>query len=74
MKDKRTPVTITTRAVGVNFGVCGQVRRRGRIIHETDPPRPLGCNAAAADDARAWAIDHGYIDVDDSQALKGGRS
>ena len=63
-----TPITITTRTAGAHFGTCGQVRRRGRIIHETEP-RPLGFTAAAADDARQWAIDHGYIHITDETGL-----
>jgi len=67
---KRSPVTITTRTAGSHFGTVGQVRRRGRVIHET-APRPYGFRSAAATDAKDWAIAHGYVDIDDSQALRG---
>lgn len=67
-----TRITITTHDVGVHFGTVGRVRRgrdgHGRIIHETDP-RPYGFRAAAADDAREWAIAKGYIFVDTTHAL-----
>lgn len=69
MKDKQTPVTITTRDTGVHFGTVGEVRRKGRIIHTTDP-RPYGFRAAAATDAKDWATAHGYLHIDDSAALR----
>jgi hypothetical protein len=61
-----TRVTLSTRSTGIHFGTVGQVRRRGRIIHTT-APRPYGCRAAAKDDARGWAIEHGYIHIADHE-------
>ena len=61
-----TRVTISTISVGVHFGTAGQVRRRGRVIHTTDP-RPYGFTVAAMDDARSWAIDQGYTHVADHE-------
>jgi hypothetical protein len=62
MATKRAPITITTEDVGVHFGTVGYVRRRGRIIHATDP-RPFGFRWAATCDAREWAEAHGYQDI-----------
>lgn len=54
-KSGRT-LRIRTRAVGQSFGTVAElVARNGRVVETTSPPRPLGMDAAAIDDARALA-------------------
>lgn len=64
IKNKTTHVAITTRDEGIHFGTVAQVRRRGRIIHTTEPVS-YGHTKAAVSKAIEWAVEHGYIFIDD---------
>lgn len=63
-------VYITTSTVGVNFGICGQIRKHhpdcadhGELVAETGV-RPLGFEAAAMNAAANLAFDRGHTVVE----------
>ena len=68
---RRTPLRITLRDVGVHVGSVATLRYRksGHLIHTTDP-RPYGCHHAVYCDAVRWAIDHGYLEVPEWDAVQ----
>lgn len=53
-------VRVAVAQVGSCFGCCGELRaRNGRVVW-SGPVRPHGCDAVAADDARAEAAKRGW--------------
>ncbi len=53
-------VKITTRGVGIHFGVAADVRDlTGRLLFSTEV-YPLDCRSAARDAAVAWSSRHGH--------------
>ena len=65
----RVAVVLSVRDVGVHFGCEGIVRRARdrRVIWRSDTPRPYGFRRAAMDDAKEWAINHGYIHIEEDR-------
>ena len=68
VKDRQAQVIISIQNVGVHFGCVGVVRRikGGHLIHQTDP-KPYGFRWAARCAAYDWAVEHGYVTIEERE-------